>query len=218
MKKSNIHHELIYRAKIKDILSYNICICGCGAIGSNLAINLARQGFNNFTLIDDDRVENHNIGTQTYIVDDIGKLKVHSLEKQIEDIYIGDSFADNVDITTINKRITTKNTKLLKNSDIIVDCFDNTESRQILKDFGLKNNNPVIHAGLYEDYAEIFWNDQYKVPQIKDGLDVCDYPLARNVIVLLTAVLSEIIIRFFMSLEKENYSITLKDFSISKIY
>ena len=105
--------------------------------------------------------------------------------------------------------------RILKGAAFVVDCFDNTRSRQILKDYE-DCSVPVLHGGLYEDYAECVWSSSYKVPQVKEGIDVCDYPLARNIILLLISVMTEEIIEYFSSDSPRatSWSITLKDKAI----
>lgn len=201
------HHENLYRKA--STIDKNITICGCGAIGSNLAENLVRQNFNNITLIDYDRVELHNIGTQAYDILDLGYKKTAALATKLYDIN------DEIKVKDIDKKLERKNAiTILKDSSLIIDAFDNTESRKMLKEYGELEKVEVLHAGLFEDYAEIYWNNRYIVPEIKEGIDVCDYPLARNIIILLTATLSETIVRYVLYGEKKNWNITLKDMKI----
>ena len=77
-------HERIYRGKEYDnIRKYTYVLFGLGAIGSNVVDNLARHGAVNFVGIDDDRVEEHNVGTQIYVIADIGKQKGMVVSKYI---------------------------------------------------------------------------------------------------------------------------------------
>ena len=137
------NHETAYRGddyldKIKDT---RILIAGCGTLGSNLAENLVRSGFENIALLDMDRVEEHNLSGQTYTEPHIGMLKVQALQDQLYDI------SRNVSVGFFSKKLEKGNLKkFTKGHDLVVDCFDNREARLLLK--GLKQ--PVIHAGLYE--------------------------------------------------------------------
>ncbi len=67
-------HEMLYRGRdaIEKLAKASITICGAGALGSLLADNLARQGAARLAVIDFDRVEAHNIGTQLYRREDVG--------------------------------------------------------------------------------------------------------------------------------------------------
>ena len=47
--------------------------------------------------------------------------------------------------------------------------------------------------------------------------DVCDYPLARNLVLLVVAVASEVIVRFALTGIRQDFSVTLRDFAISPV-
>lgn len=211
MANNLFHHEEIYRGSLKNFAK-RILVCGCGAIGSNLLDTLSRQGFSNLSVIDFDRVEKHNISTQIWKIDEIGKLKVHALQDRLYET------TNVINVNIQHKKLESKNAnKLLKDFDLIVDGFDNTEARQIVTDFCKKNSIPCVHAGLFEDYGEVIWNKDYVVPEKTEGIDVCDYPLARNIIMLTVAVLAEQVIRFCMAQKTENFAITLKDNQIRRL-
>lgn len=61
-------------------LQDNVIIIGCGAVGSNVAVLLARMGVTNFTLFDSDKVEAHNLPNQAFDVCHLGKPKVEALK------------------------------------------------------------------------------------------------------------------------------------------
>lgn len=207
-----LHHEEIYRGKdiLDKIKVFPICICGIGAVGSNLVENLVRQGFQNITVVDKDRIEDRNINTQTWTRDDIGRLKTNALVHQVFRIM-------KIQIHATPKTLEIRNrARIINFEDLVIDAFDNSKSRQLVKDFCLKSKIACLHIGFSGDYGEIIWNKNYRVPDDK-GEDDCDYPLARNLILLLVAVASEVIIKYVVSRIKENYTITLKDFRIQKM-
>ena len=72
---------------------------------------------------------------------------------------------------------------------------------------------PCLHVGLAADYAEIIWDERYRVPQ-EGGADACDYPLARNLVLLAVVVASELVVRFFLDDVRRDWSITLADFAV----
>jgi hypothetical protein len=47
--------------------------------------------------------------------------------------------------------------------------------------------------------------------------DLCDYPLARNLVTLTVAVIGETIMKFIASDERQNYTITIADFSVQPL-
>ena len=70
-----------------------------------------------------------------------------------------------------------------------------------------------LHVGLYADYAEVVWDEAYRVPADAAG-DVCDYPLARNLVLLAIAVTSEVLVRFVLTAARGNWSLTLADLAV----
>lgn len=208
MSNNTFLHEEIYRGdSFEKFRRSRLLVCGVGALGSNLVDNLTRQGFSDITILDKDRIEKHNINTQVWTQQDIGLTKVQAMANKVYD-------SVEVDVKTIGKELTVKNAKkFLKGYDLVIDCFDNSASRQILKD----NCDNCLHAGLFQDYGEVIWNASYKVPADAEG-DICDYPLARNIAILTVLVLTEEIVNSIMSYRpKKNWSITLKDLQIREL-
>lgn len=209
-------HELAHRGeelmkKIKDI---HILMCGCGMIGSNTINNMTRQGFGNISVIDNDRIEEHNIGTQTWGKREINGKKVDVMRNQVH-------MATGIRIFPIDKKLTNENIGKIfskyKNT-IVIDGFDNFESRGVIKDYCDKNKVDCLHIGLSEFYAEIVWNERYKIPTRKNkGADVCEYPLSRNIGMLANIIGIESIIKYLSSGEKKSYSITLGDLKITEL-
>lgn len=77
-------HEALYRGAdaLERLGRPRVTVCGAGAVGSHLVDNLARQGVRHLTVIDSDRVEAHNVGTQTYVQGDAGAFKVEMLQRR----------------------------------------------------------------------------------------------------------------------------------------
>ncbi|MBD2614732.1 MAG: ThiF family adenylyltransferase [Nostoc sp. ZfuVER08] len=206
-------HEQLYRsnAVMAKLKNYPVTICGAGALGANIAENLARSGFEKLTVIDRDRIEERNLSTQPYYRSDVGAFKAKILANNLYR-----AIGTKVDAKT--KELTPANVnQLLQDSQLIIDVFDNSVARQILKDYADKFSIPCLHAGLAADYAEVIWNEFYCVPsEVND--DVCDYPLARNLVILTVAVVCETIISFIATAEQRNFTITLKDLSVQSLF
>jgi molybdopterin/thiamine biosynthesis adenylyltransferase len=66
-----------------DTVTSRVHIIGCGAIGSNLAIMLARIGINRMSLYDFDTVDEHNITNQAYDTKDLKLKKVECLAEKL---------------------------------------------------------------------------------------------------------------------------------------
>ena len=65
----------------------HVAIFGCGAVGGDIAIELAMAGVRHFTLIDFDVVESSDVSRHLYFnLGDIGKPKVKSLARRLREI------------------------------------------------------------------------------------------------------------------------------------
>lgn len=206
------HHEAIYRGadQVAKLASQPLTICGAGALGSQLADNLARQGFRQMRIIDRDRVEEHNVSTQIYGESDVGAWKVEVLRQRL-------FRATGIEIDAIRKELTDRTAKsLLQDGGLIIDTFDNSESRRLVQEHSRALQLTCLHAGLYADYGEVIWDERYRVPKDVAG-DVCDYPLARNLVLLVVAIASETLVRFALEGIRQDFSVTLRDFAIRSL-
>lgn len=209
---SKFLHEEIYRGTetLSKLAEQHVAICGAGALGSHLADNLARQGFRRLSVIDCDRVEEHNVSTQLYGVADVGAWKVEVLRNRL-------FRAVEVEIETATKRLTDRNARsLLKGADIVIDTFDNSDSRGIVQRHCREAGIKCLHVGLYADYCEIIWDDQYRVPADVAG-DVCEYPLARNLVLLAVAIAAETLLGFIVLKEQTSRCATLRDLAVREL-
>jgi molybdopterin/thiamine biosynthesis adenylyltransferase len=203
------HHEAIYRGadQVAKLAQQPLTICGTGALGSQLADNLARQGFRHLRVIDRDRVEQHNVSTQLYGESDVGAWKVEVLRQRL-------FRATGIEIDALRKELGDRSARaLLQDGGLVVDTFDNSAARQLVQEQCRALNLPCLHAGLYADYGEVIWDERYRVPRDVAG-DVCDYPLARNLVLLVVAVASEAVVRFVLAGSRQDWSVTLRDFAI----
>lgn len=202
-------HEQLYRSpdlmtRMSDLA---VTVCGAGALGANITESLARSGFGRLKVIDRDRVEERNLSTQPYYRSDIGAFKAKIL---------GNSLfrALGVTVEARAEELTAANAeKLLRESALVIDTFDNSAARQAVTDCCARAGLPCLHAGLAGDYAEVIWNEQYRVPSPAQD-DICDYPLARNLVMLTVAVTCEVVIGFAATGEQRSFTLTLGDFAV----
>lgn len=61
-------------------------IAGCGGLGSNAAISLARAGVGRLILADPDVVEESNLNRQQFFREDIGRRKVDALAERVRSV------------------------------------------------------------------------------------------------------------------------------------
>jgi molybdopterin/thiamine biosynthesis adenylyltransferase len=206
---SVFYHEQLYRsaelmARLREL---RVTVCGAGALGANLVESLARSGFERLRVIDRDRVEERNLSTQPYYYNDRGAFKARILAHALYR-------ATRVEVEAHQEELTNDNVaRLLDESQLVVDAFDNSAARQILTDYCRQNSTACLHAGLAGDYSEVIWNEIYRVPSAAQD-DVCDYPLARNLVTLTVALACEVITTFAATGERQSFTTTLRDFAI----
>lgn len=141
-----------------------ITVYGLGAIGSNLLVQLAKQYPDfEFRGVDFDKVEERNIRTQAYFLEHVGAFKADAMRVILA------RYLRKPKYTPIKQKITEK-VKVDSSTDLIIDCFDNTESRKLLC-YG-----EILHVGFSPFYtAECIWNENYEVPNNvdKNKADIC---------------------------------------------
>ena len=198
-------HEELYR-DLGPIRDRKVVICGCGALGGHAAIHLARMGMRNIVLIDDDEVREHNLGTQPFRLQDRGGKKARILAN---DLY---RLAGTCKAIPITKRVALDNAaKLLRGAAVVLDTFDNHESRKAVQEACLELGIPCLHAGMSgEGTGELHWEAGYVVPPDVELPDPCAYPLGLVLVNLTAALAAELVVRFLLRGEKRNL-IVLRD-------
>lgn len=204
-------HEDLYRGPgvVEKIQNARIFVCGAGCLGGNLIENLFRCGFGDVSAIDMDRIEPHNVSTQPYYLTDVGAPKIKILASVLYD-------ATEKNLNATHGPLTPQNIhKHLRGMDLVVDSFDNTEARGMVADYCREKNIPCLHIGMSapDGYGDIRWNEGYTVPGDAPAGD-CNYPLARNLVLLTVVLATEVIFTFLSTGEKKNKAVTLGDLKI----
>jgi sulfur carrier protein ThiS adenylyltransferase len=97
-------------------------VAGCGGLGSNVALSLARVGLGRLILVDFDVVVPSNLNRQQYFVEQIGDYKVDALKANLER---ANPF---VRVETHCLELTPANIPLIfADADVIVEAFDKAE-------------------------------------------------------------------------------------------
>jgi sulfur carrier protein ThiS adenylyltransferase len=102
-------------------------IAGCGGLGSNCAVALARAGVGRLVIADFDEVSESNLNRQYYFHFQIGKKKVTALKENI--MLIGQG----TEVIPFDIRLDGNNiTRIFANCDIIVEAFDLADQKEML--------------------------------------------------------------------------------------
>jgi molybdopterin/thiamine biosynthesis adenylyltransferase len=106
--------------------SRRVIIVGLGSFGSQIAIELAKSGVGQFSLMDFDRVELHNLVRHTAFLNDLGRLKTD----YIRDCILGKNPYAKVDCfpVNINEHLDILNREVEK-ADLVICATDNNQSR-----------------------------------------------------------------------------------------
>lgn len=205
----DLNHERALRGTdlMDRIAAARIVLCGAGAVGSNLAHQLVRQGFARIAVVDRDRVEAPNLSTQVYRKADLGAQKAVALRNDVYRIAGLEIEAHAVELDPRNAA------KHLANATVVVDGFDNAASRALVSRVTRALGVPCLHVGLAADYAEVLWEPVWTCPG-GAGEDRCDYPMARNLIGMAVCVAAEVLVSFVDSGTIRSYTITRADLAV----
>lgn len=202
-------HESRYRGKqlLRRLEECRLVVCGAGSLGANLVEQLARMGAARLQVIDRDRLETQNLASQPYSRGELGAQKASLLASQIY-AWLGlEVVAQCAEITDANA------VRLLRGAQLVVDCLDNRAGRLAVQKGCRELGIPLLHGGVNGDYAEVVWDQEYLVPG-GSGEDICDYPLARNLVTMTVACMAEVILAWLKVGECQSLSLTLRDFAI----
>lgn len=206
---SYLYHEELHRGRtvLEALAEKHVTVCGAGAVGANVAESLVRAGLGKLRLIDDDRVEERNLSTQPFHRADVGAPKARLVANALYR-------AVGAEVEAVTKRLEASNAKkLLRGTDLVIDGFDNSASRRAVAEQCAADGTPCLHVALASAYAEVLWNEGYRIPSEAQD-DVCDYPLARNLVTLATSVACEAVFAFLAGGERRAFTVTLGDLAV----
>ncbi len=115
-------------------------IGGLGGLGSTVAVALARAGIGRLIIADFDAVETGNLTRQQYFTDQIGKSKVDAMIENLRRIN------PDVEVKGHREKLNTNNVPtIFAEADVIAECFDEAEEKQMIVEAVLsKMDKPII--------------------------------------------------------------------------
>ncbi|WP_421589692.1 HesA/MoeB/ThiF family protein [Rahnella aceris] len=135
-------------SSINKIKKSNVTIIGLGAVGSNIAIQLAQSGVESFVLVDCDTVELSNLHRQFYFENEISEFKVDALSKKLHNFGAKHVKKIKKNLSEINLQ----NESSLVNTNLIINCADEPSvdfTSEIIARHCMKFNIPHIVGGGY---------------------------------------------------------------------
>ncbi|MEI6750687.1 MAG: sulfur carrier protein ThiS adenylyltransferase ThiF [Bacteroidales bacterium] len=123
-----LHSAIMTSEDIRNVLkNKTVGIAGCGGLGSNCAISLARIGIGALTIADFDLIQESNLNRQYYFYDQIGMLKVFALKKNIQMVN------PRVKVRAFDIRLCQSDImEIYRTCDVIVEAFDKPEMKQMI--------------------------------------------------------------------------------------
>ncbi|MBI5540090.1 MAG: sulfur carrier protein ThiS adenylyltransferase ThiF [Bacteroidia bacterium] len=130
--------------EIKEILSKKtVGIAGCGGLGSNAAVALARVGIGKLIIADFDVIIEGNLNRQYFFYNQIGEKKCLALTENINKINPA-CIVESHDLKLNEENIP----EIFRNCDLIIEAFDLAEMKRMLIETALEYfpNTPLIVA------------------------------------------------------------------------
>ena len=152
---------------IETLKKKTVTIVGLGSLGSCTALLLAKNGVN-LNLIDFDKVSIENLSSQIYSRKDIEKYKVKAIAKYLKKLN------KEVKINVQKEKLNPLNLKLL-DSDLIVDCTDNLDTRFLIDSYCYKKI-PWIHTASIKTFGLVYvvQNSLSDIYSSNVSEDLCD--------------------------------------------
>lgn len=186
-----------------------IVFCGVGALGSSAAL-LCRNLDVQLAFVDFDRVESKNLLAQAHVKQSLGKNKALALRLQLQNFYGIASEAFSVKLTQDNVA------SLLGTADLIIDCFDNAASRELLSAFSCTENKALLHAAISGDgtFGVVRWEQNFIADKEDEaGQATCEGGEHLPLIGLVAATLARCIQDFVNNTLQRDYMISLNTVS-----
>ncbi len=129
----------------------SVLIVGAGGLGCPVSFYLVAAGVGHVAVVDKETVELSNLNRQIlHWSNDIGRPKGASMVEKLRQLN------PEVEVTTLQKTVTNRNVRqLVKDFTVVVDALDNWQTRFLLNKACVKEEIPLIHAGVNALYGQV---------------------------------------------------------------
>ncbi|MFH2107797.1 MAG: sulfur carrier protein ThiS adenylyltransferase ThiF [Chrysiogenia bacterium] len=115
------------KSKLEKLKGTCIGIAGCGGLGSNCAMALARAGIGTLVIADFDTVTLENLNRQYYFLDQVGQKKVVALQENIRKVN------PEIDVQIHDVRLEPDQVvNIFKNCRLIIEAFDRADMKLMI--------------------------------------------------------------------------------------
>lgn len=139
----------------------HICVVGAGSVGSIVVESLARTGFEEVTIVDEDLVEEKNLDRLIYADRYcVGLSKADLAAKRMRRV----STAGRPMVRAVPLSIRTERAyRMAADADVIICCVDNAEAREVLNHVAYANCLPIIDGGVLVDAEKRLLSAKWRV-------------------------------------------------------
>jgi molybdopterin/thiamine biosynthesis adenylyltransferase len=115
-------------------------------------------------------VEQKNILSQFHTKMSLGKNKAKAFAQGMKGLF-------GVEVEAIPYKIDFTNAEvLLRDADLVIDCTDNIEARELMLDSHRRFKVPCLHGALAADgqFGRIIWSEEFKPDEAAEGEVTCE--------------------------------------------
>ena len=196
---------------------FKVIVFGLGSLGSNTVLSLSRRLGDKvgFYLVDYDIIEEKNLANQPWMDVNVNQKKITVLSANLWRISKCKALCHHKKIVTVSD---VKHLPYIEKADLMVDCFDNTASRKVLKRAAQVTKKDIIHSGFSENSFKCAWNDNFRL--IGNSRNpICDRRDLATIVQLGAALTAEAIYYYLTNNKKLSYYLdiikgSLKAFNI----
>ena len=150
-----------------------VFIAGMGALGNEVAKNLALAGVGNLLLLDFDRVEYTNLNrTVLFSTKDVGLPKVLAAAKSIHRL---NPLTRVTAFKMTLQDLVRRRLRTLSKMDMLIGCLDNREARFILNHLSVKNRIPYVDGGMLNAMGSVRVSIPPYTPCLECGIPQSTY-------------------------------------------
>lgn len=133
------------------LLNARVLIVGMGGLGNAAATSLCASGVGEITLVDFDKVDVTNLHRQTLFNEtSAGLSKVKAAREQLV------KMNSHCAINAIEEAFSLEHEELIKHCDIVLDCTDNADSRDLINTLCYANNTPLVSGAAIRFEGQLF--------------------------------------------------------------
>lgn len=144
-------HELIDWFPQQAVHNAKVAVIGCGAVGNEVAKNLALLGVGYIDLYDFDTIEIHNLTKSVLFREcDVGERKVEVAKRRLDEL------EPNITVNAFHGDVWELiNFQQLRSYSCVLCCVDNFEARIKLNKLCLLSGTPLINTGIDSKYCQV---------------------------------------------------------------